>query len=162
MCWTTLVCPVGNYRDAAACYERAVQLEPNEVSHHEVCMHDSSLKKGGILCGPTLAHISSWLWEYYPRIFRAFFAVWCVRESLLLHSCMFVDFRRRSKIINDLFLANMAYMKEDFWFWIVSVTVVEAVTDLDSYLKSIAVRSYSGSLWHKYRVSYDNMYVLCV
>ena len=26
---------IGSYRDAAACYERAIQLE-NEVSHHEV------------------------------------------------------------------------------------------------------------------------------
>ena len=26
----------GNYRDAAACYERAIQEEPNELSHHEV------------------------------------------------------------------------------------------------------------------------------
>ena len=27
---------LGNYRDAAACYERAIQEEPNELTHHEV------------------------------------------------------------------------------------------------------------------------------
>ncbi len=26
----------GNYRDAAACYERAIQEDPNELVYHEV------------------------------------------------------------------------------------------------------------------------------
>ena len=31
-----LLSSVGNYRDAAACYERAIQLEPDDIGHHEV------------------------------------------------------------------------------------------------------------------------------
>ena len=31
-----LLSSIGNYRDAAACYERAIQLEPDDIGHHEV------------------------------------------------------------------------------------------------------------------------------
>lgn len=33
----------GNYRASAACYERAIQLEPDAVEHHEVFMDDRVL-----------------------------------------------------------------------------------------------------------------------
>ena len=39
VCITYVVIPFqGNYRDAAACYERAIQEDPNELTHHEVLL----------------------------------------------------------------------------------------------------------------------------
>ena len=33
-------CITGNYRDAAACYERAIQVNPSELTYHEVQEYD--------------------------------------------------------------------------------------------------------------------------